>query len=208
MSELEPAHLVLERPSEGEFERVGTSRTSTVDVRVIAATNRQLEQAVADGRFREDLYYRLNVFPITLPPLRDRTGDVPLLVWYFISRHQGNLGKTITQIPQNVMDALAAYRWPGNVRELENLIERAIILSPGCTLVLEEPFATSTGTPPPASPSSQRLEDNERAHILSVLEQCAWKIKGTGNAAERLGLNPHTLHSRMVKLGIRRPVDT
>ena len=188
----------------GEFERVGSGRPRQVDVRIVAATHRDLERAMADGRFREDLYFRLSVFPIPLPPLRARREDIPLLVWHYITRRQAQLGRTIERVPTRAMAALTAYAWPGNVRELENVIERALILSPGSTLHLEEPWgakARSAGGPP----SLERLDEVERAHIRHVLEACAWKIEGPGHAAEKLGLNPGTLRSRMAKLGITRP---
>jgi transcriptional regulator with GAF, ATPase, and Fis domain len=207
----------------GEFERVGSSKTLRTDARVIAATNRHLLDEVEAGRFRSDLYYRLAVFPIEVPPLRHRRDDVPLLATYFLARQNAKHGKSIQAIPRSVMDALAAYDWPGNVRELENLIERAVILTPGETLRFD--MATLGGTPrdpvsqetesapvgpdvatEPSTPASVRLEDVERAHIRSVVESCGWKIKGVGNAAEQLGLKEGTLRSRMKKLGIRRPV--
>jgi predicted ATPase len=188
---------------EGEFERLGSTKTTWVDVRVIAATNRHLEQAVAAGTFRADLYYRLNVFPVTVPPLRERREDIPLLVWYFIAKCQGKLGRTITQVSERAMSALQAYAWPGNIRELANVIERAIILSRGPTLVLTEALGPTLGPGATATPD-QSLEDVERAHILAVLEACQWRIKGAGQAAARLGMHPSTLWSRMKKLGIAR----
>jgi formate hydrogenlyase transcriptional activator len=186
----------------GEFERVGGVRTRRVDVRVVAATNRRLERAIAEGRFREDLYYRLSVFPIELPPLRERQEDVPLLVWDLIQRRQHELGRRIERVPEGAMRALVAYSWPGNVRELANVIERALILSRGRELRLHR-----FGVPHRASGarSSQRLEDVERAHFLRVLEACGWRITGGGNAAETLGMRPSTLRSRLKKLGIARP---
>jgi len=189
---------------EGEFERVGSSTTQKVNVRVIAATNRNLKKEVEDGSFRSDLYYRLSVFPIELPPLRERTEDIPLLVWYFVSKKQGGLGKNISKIPKEIMEALTAYRWPGNIRELENVIERAIILSRGITLSLDESWGTIRPQRSPA-PTVNNLDEIERNHIISVLEQCQWRVKGKGNAAEQLGLNPSTLTFRMKKLGIARP---
>jgi len=188
---------------EGEFERLGATTTTRVDVRVIAATNRNLAQAMAAGEFRADLYYRLNVFPVTLPPLRDRREDIPLLVWYFISKNQGKLGKKIDRVPAPVMDALSAYAWPGNIRELANVLERAIILSPGSTLVLHDVLGTTSSPTLPAV-SAHSLEAMERAHILAVLDACQWRIKGAGQAAARLGLPPSILRSRMKKLGITR----
>ncbi len=187
---------------EGEFERIGSTTTLKVNVRVIAATNRKLEREVATGTFRSDLYYRLSVFPIELPALRERRDDIPLLVWYFIAKSQRKLAKSITEVPKKTMDALTAYAWPGNVRELENVIERAVILSPGPTLHVDEAFARApSGRGSSAAVTS--LEDIERAHIVGVLESCGGRVKGRGNAAERLGLNPSTLRSRMKKLGIR-----
>ncbi len=198
---------------EGEFERIGSSKTIRVDVRVIAATNRDLHMAMHDGKFRPDLYYRLSVFPIELPPLRDRREDIPLLVWHVINVIQHRLGKHITRVPDDAMDRLGQYDWPGNVRELQNVIERAMILSSGDTLTLSEalvnppsrsgPRTTVSGRVvirPPASgavtPSrekDQSLAEIDRAHIIAVLEECDWKIKGSGNAADRLGLKPSTL---------------
>ena len=189
---------------EGEFERLGSASTLKVDVRVIAATNRDLRKAIADGSFRPDLYYRLRVFPIEVPPLRERRDDIPLLAWYFVTKHQGRLGKTIDKIPKSLMDALMTYGWPGNVRELENLIERALILSPGPTLQTDEHLGEPVAVPRATAPDSPRLDTAERAHILGVLEDCSWKLKGKGNAAERLGLKPSTLRFRMRKLGIER----
>jgi transcriptional regulator with GAF, ATPase, and Fis domain len=194
---------ILRVLQDGAFERLGSVRTTTVDVRVIAATNRNLGEQVAAGHFREDLYYRLNVFPITLPPLRERREDIPLLVWYFVAQCQGKLGKPIERIPERAMAALMAYDWPGNIRELANVIERAIILSPGATLVVDEALGSSQRSTP-SLPSMQRLDEVERAHILAILEACHWRIKGAGQAAERLGLHPSTLYSRMKKLAIAR----
>lgn len=189
---------------EGEFERIGSTSTRKVDVRVIAATNRNLESELAVGSFRCDLYYRLNVFPIELPPLRERCADIPLLVWYFIAKSQRKLGKSITEVPRKIIEALTAYPWPGNVRELENVIERAVILSPGSTLRVDESFTRVT--PPRAgATTAESLEEIERTHIVRVIEECGGRIKGKGNAAERLGLNPSTLRSRMKKLGIQHP---
>jgi transcriptional regulator with GAF, ATPase, and Fis domain len=188
----------------GEFERVGSGRSRQVDVRIVAATHRDLGRAMTDGRFREDLYFRLSVFPIRLPPLRARREDIPLLVWSCITRRQSQFGRTIERVPKRAMEALTAYAWPGNVRELENVIERALILSPGSTLRLEEPWgAEARGAAGPPSP--ERLDAVERAHIRRVLEACAGKIDGKGHAAAKLGLNPSTLRSRIRKLGITRP---
>lgn len=189
---------------EGEFERLGSVRTRKINVRIIAATNRDLESAIAEGSFRPDLFYRLSVFPILMPSLRERREDVPLLVWYFITKKQGPLGKRIEKVQKETMEALKAYDWPGNVRELENVIERAMILSPGSTLILGESFGAIQPAQP-EQPSSQNLEEIERTHILRVIEECGWKIKGKSNAADRLGLHSSTLRTRMKKLGIVRP---
>ncbi len=202
----------------GEFERLGGGRPLKADVRVIAATNRNLEDAVRDGRFRSDLYHRLAIFPIHLPPLRERGEDIPLLAAYLVTRKAHRLGRKIDQISDAILDRLASYDWPGNVRELENVLERAIILSPGNALRLE---AIQLG---PAGPAKARerlagyapsgpegaddtLQAHERAHILRVCQATAWKIKGANGAARKLGLNPATLYSRMKKLGIRRPTS-
>ena len=191
-----------------EFERLGSSTTRTVDARVIAATNRDLDQLIEQGEFRADLYYRLGVFPIRAPALRERRGDIPLLVWFFVSELQHRLGKTIDEVSVRAMDALTAYDWPGNVRELKNIIERAMILSPGAVLELENWFP---GKSMPSVVSFQAHEPNgtieevERAHIEKVLAACDWKIRGKGGAAEHLGLKRTTLQSRMKKLGIERP---
>ena len=184
---------------DGEFERVGGTRSYKVDVRIIAATNRDLVRAMGEGRFREDLYYRLAEFPIRIPPLRERREDIPLLVWSVIERRRLDLGRSVERVPKRVMDALVSYAWPGNVRELENVIGRALILSPGSTLRMEEPLAAA------ARPRADRLTEVEREHILRVVERCGWRINGKGNAAMILGLEPSTLRSRMQKLGIRRP---
>jgi transcriptional regulator with PAS, ATPase and Fis domain len=184
----------------GTFERLGSSRTVQVDVRVIAATNRDLEKEVREGRFRADLYYRLNVFPVTLPPLRERVEDVPLLVWHFINAKQGALGRSIKRVPERLMRAFEGYAWPGNVRELENVIERALIVSAGPTLEVDAPFLEAR-----AQTRGTSLDDVQRAHIEEVLRQCGWKVAGKGNAAERLGLKRGTLQFRMKKLGIQRP---
>jgi PAS domain S-box-containing protein len=191
----------------GEFERLGSSKTLKTDARVIAATNRDLEAAVADGSFRPDLFYRLKVFPLEIPPLRDRREDIPLLVWHFITERQAAVGRKIETVPAATMERLVSYDWPGNVRELEHVIERAIILSPGSTLIIEEALSAPTAATSVHTSGSQRMAEAERAHILRVLLDCGWKVKGSGNAAERLGLNPSTLRSRMKRLGIERPAS-
>ena len=178
---------------------MGGTRTYKVDVRIVAATNRDLARAICERRFREDLYYRVATFPIHVPPLRDRREDIPLLLWSIIERHQATLGHRIETVPKRVMDAPMHYGWPGNVRELQNVIERALVLSPGSTLRLAEPLAA------PTRPTPDHLDEIEREHILRTLERCSWRINGGGNAAAVLGLEPSTLRSRMQKLGIRRP---
>jgi formate hydrogenlyase transcriptional activator len=189
---------------EGEFERVGSSRTTRVDVRVVAATNRDLEAAVRDRSFRVDLYYRLTIFPITLPPLRHRADDIPQLVWFFIARHQRRMGRQIKRVPRSAMEALQRYDWPGNLRELQNVVERALIRSSGEVLEIDEGFGA--GRRPPATLSGDRtLATCERAHIEAVLDECDWRINGPGHAAEKLGLHPNTVRFRMKKLGIKRP---
>lgn len=189
---------------EKEFERLGNPRPIKVDVRVIAATNRDLKSAITAGSFREDLFYRLNVFPIALPPLRERKEDVPLLVRHFARKYAQKVGKVIDKIPQKVVSALQAYSWPGNVRELQNIIERAAILSRGSTLQLEEMLELVQATDTQARPSLT-LEDVERNHILKVLEETGWRIEGKQGAAVRLALNPSTLRSRIEKLNIQKP---
>jgi transcriptional regulator with GAF, ATPase, and Fis domain len=189
---------------EGTFERLGSSHTISTDVRIVAATNRDLETAVAEGRWRADLYYRLKVFPIEVPPLRERREDIPLLVWYFVTRKRTTLGRNVTRIPDRTMAALERYDWPGNIRELENVIERALILSAGDTLNVDD-RTFSVPRRPRQESGNFRLEDVERAHILRVLGECGWRIAGRSNAAERLGMNRSTLRSRMDKLGIERP---
>lgn len=188
---------------EGEFERLGDMRTRKVDVRIIAATNRNLEKHMAAGGFRQDLYYRLNVFPIHCPPLRERPGDIPLLAEHFVRKACVRLGKQITMIPVEVMENLLAYPWPGNVRELQNTLERAVIISPGHRLILGDRLC---GTP--LSTQTARistLDEIQRRHILTVLEMTAWRVSGERGAARILGLKPTTLESRMKKLGIVRP---
>jgi formate hydrogenlyase transcriptional activator len=171
-------------------------------VRVIAATNHDLAKAVREGRFRADLFYRLNVFPITVPPLRERAEDIPLLVWHFVNGKQAALGRKIKRVPDRLMRALETYPWPGNIRELENVIVRALILSDGPDLVSDAPLGEGPET---GSPAGVSLDDVQRAHIEEVLRQCEWKVAGKGNAADRLGLRRGTLQFRMKKLGIQRP---
>jgi transcriptional regulator with GAF, ATPase, and Fis domain len=187
----------------GEFERLGSARTMRVDVRVIAATNRILIDEVKAGRFRRDLYYRLNVFPLTMPPLRQRRSDIPALTQHLIKRLGQRHHRHIDTIPRPVLDTLIAYDWPGNVRELENVLERAIITTPDSTLRLLEPPASDPLDVLPAAATSM-LVDVERAHILRVLQATAWRIEGSRGAAVALGLKPSTLRSRMRKLGVNR----
>ena len=188
----------------GEFERLGSSKTVKVDVRLVTATNRDLEAEVRAGRFRPDLFYRLSVFPVTLPPLRERSEDIPLLVWHFIERRQGGLGRKVKRIPERLMRAFTAYAWPGNVRELENVVERALIRTSGDTLAADPAFLEAAPAVSAAGPTAT-LAEAERAHILAVLEECGWKVSGKGHAAERLGLSRTTLQSKMKRLGIARP---
>ena len=220
--ELQPKLLrVLQ---EQEFERLGSNRTQTVDVRVVAATNRDLARLVADREFRSDLYYRLNVFPIQIPPLRERREDVPLLVRYFVQNFSRRLNKTVEYVPADAMDALVNYSWPGNIRELENLIERAVLLSPGKELrvplselkqaalaandvisdgaVLSPLLTGAASAPTPVA----TLEEAERQHILRALRQTEWRIAGLKGAAAILGMKRTTLQARMRKLNIRRPI--
>ena len=199
--ELQPKLLrVLQ---EREFERVGSAVRRHVDVRVIAATHQDLPAAVAAGRFRADLYYRLSVFPVRLPPLRERRDDIPQLVWFLINQRQRRLHRRITDIPKAAMERLQRYDWPGNVRELENVIERAMIRSSNGTLLVDERLGTDVPHTV-ANEDNQTLEAIERAHIEATLRRCRGRINGAGNAAERLGLHPNTLRFRMKKLGIVR----
>ncbi|MEM8961480.1 MAG: sigma 54-interacting transcriptional regulator [Acidobacteriota bacterium] len=193
---------------EGEFEPVGASATKKVDVRIVAATNRDFATSMAEGRFRSDLYYRLSVFPIELPPLRERSEDIPLLVALFVERGNKSLGRQVSQIPQPVMDALTGHDWPGNVRELQNIVDRALILSSGATLELDpSSFRPPSSEEPIAEPRSPRLcplREVEREHVLGVLEAVGWKINGKGHAADILGLHPSTLRHRLKSLDIKR----
>ena len=188
---------------EGEFERVGGMHTLKVDVRIIAATNRDLAKSAREGTFRPDLFYRLNVFPIALPPLRARKEDLPLLIYHFARGYAKKYAKRIDTVPRSVMIALLAYDWPGNVRELQHMLERAVILTRGTDLVLEEDALVADDQPLPSR--IETLEEMERAHILKVLEATGWRVAGKAGAAELLGLPPSTLESRMKKLGIMRP---
>jgi len=197
---LETQAKLLRVLQEGEFERLGSPQTISVNVRIIASTNRDLPRAVVEGRFREDLYYRLNVFPITVPPLRDRMEDIPLLVWAFVKEFEKSMGKTIEKIPQKNIDMLQRYSWPGNIRELRNSIENAMIVSKDKILKLVPPVERSSELQ-----KNIKLEVVERNHIIDVLERTAWRVSGEKGAAKLLGLKPTTLESRMKKLGIVRP---
>jgi PAS domain S-box-containing protein len=185
-----------------EFERLGSSQTVKVDVRIIATTNRNLEEEVRQGRFRQDLYYRLNVFPITVPPLRQRKDDIPLMVDAFIERYSRKLGKQINKIQKETMKKLQDYPWPGNVRELESIIERAVILCPGPVLHLADKLEISS---PTISSAIRTLEDMERSQILKILTETNWRIEGKDGAAAILGIHPSTLRARLHKLEIVRP---
>ena len=185
---------------ERQIERLGSPRPIAVDTRIIAATHRNLEQRIAEGSFREDLYYRLSVFPIHVPPLRERVDDIPLLVWRFVEEFSKAFGKRVDSIDKDNLVALQQYTWPGNIRELRNVVERAMIGATGPRLTIALPQPT-----PAASRRSPKLVDVEREHIRSVLEGTGWRIRGPGGAAERLGLKPTTLETRMAKLGLRRP---
>jgi len=202
---------------EGEFERVGGSRTVNVDVRVIAATNRNLAEAVAEGSFRSDLYYRLNVFPITMPSLRERIEDIPMLVMHLVEQIGAKLGKEIVTVPQSAMAVLQNYAWPGNVRELRNVIERAVIITQGSKLRIIDSLDLLSFEPSPSPPPTQQkslenketdadtLEQNEYRLIVRTLKKVHWRVEGPGGAAELLGVNASTLRSKMKKLGIARP---
>jgi formate hydrogenlyase transcriptional activator len=201
--ELQPKLLrVLQ---EQEFERLGSTKTIKVDVRVVAATNCDLAQMVADKTFRSDLYYRLNVFPITLPPLRERPEDIPLLVRFFVQKFAARMKKNIDKIPSEVMDALVHYSWPGNIRELENFIERKVILTRGSVFEVPSSELKSSGKNLLEHGDAITMEAVEREHVLRVLRETNWVIGGPTGAAARLGLNRTTLNNRLRKLGISRP---
>ena len=199
---LEAQAKLLRAIQNNEFERLGSSHTIKVDVRIVATTNRNLEEEIRKGRFRQDLYYRLNVFPITVPPLRQRKEDIPLLVEAFIERYARKLGKQITSIQKETMRALQDYPWPGNVREVESVLERAVILCTGPVLQLADKLEIASL---PLSSTVRTLEETERTQILKTLTETRWRIEGKDGAAAILGLNPSTLRARMHKLGIVRP---
>jgi formate hydrogenlyase transcriptional activator len=183
-----------------QIERLGSPHGVPVDVRIVAATHRNLERRIADGAFREDLYYRLNVFPIQIPSLRERVEDIPLLAWSFVEELASTLNKRIDTIPHENMLALQRYSWPGNIRELRNAVERAMIVTNGPRLSISVPHGVSAG-----ATRSIKLVDVQKEHIRSVLESVGWRIRGIGGAADRLGLPPTTLETRMSKLGLSRP---
>ena len=186
---------------EGELERVGGSKTIQMDVRIIAATNRNLKLEVDKGTFREDLWYRLNVFPITVPPLRQRLEDIPLLVDHFASKFAKRFGKTITSVSPRSMQRLQVHSWPGNVRELANVIERAVIHTQSSVLQLGDSLEQAREE----SPATMSLEEMEREYIIRTLENTGWRVEGSYGAAKLLGLNASTLRARMSKFGIHRP---
>jgi formate hydrogenlyase transcriptional activator len=191
---------------EQEFERLGSTRTRQVNVRLVAATNRDLTEMVKQGDFRSDLYYRLNVFPIRIPPLRERREDIPLLVQYFMQKYARRMGKRIETVPTATMQKLVDWPWPGNVRELQNMIERGVILSRGFVLEIPLTELVQSAIPVPGDSSEAfTLKAFERDHILKALRETGWVIGGPGGAAARLGLNRSTLNARMRKLEIQRP---
>ena len=201
--ELQPKLLrVLQ---EREFERLGSTRTKRVDARLVAATNRDLERMMAEKQFRSDLYYRLNVFPIKVPALRERSEDIPLLVRHFVQHFARRMNRVIETIPSETMQALTRYSWPGNIRELQNLIERAVILSTGTVLRVPLGDLGTRTIPAQDGGKHQTLEQAERAHILATVKETKWVLSGPNGAATRLGVNRSTLQFRMKKLGIVRP---
>ena len=197
---------ILRFLQEGEIEMIGGTGVKKLDVRVIAATNRNLQEEIKKKQFREDLYFRLNVFPIQVPALRDRKEDIPLLVEHFVDKFNKEYSKKIQYVTDKAMERLKAYAWPGNIRELENLIERASILSNGDTLVIPGFGNGEKKTKVSIKDSELSLDAVQRKHILQVLEKCRWKISGKDGASELLGLKPSTLRDKMSKLGIKKHV--
>ena len=187
---------------ERQIERLGSSKSINVDVRIVAATNRDLEKGIEQGTFRQDLYYRLNVFPIRIPPLRERPEDIPTLVWSFVDEFSTAFAKPIESVSKDSMLALQRYSWPGNIRELRNVVERAVIVAAGPRLTIDPPKTSATV---PSGHSSMALVDIERDHIVAVLDRVRWRVRGDGGAAELLRMKPSTLESRMTKLKIQRP---
>ena len=188
---------------EHQIERLGNPKPIRVDTRIIAATHRNLEQRISEGTFREDLFYRLNVFPIQVPPLRERAEDIPLLVQRFVEEFSKTFAKRIDTIDKDNLAALQLYSWPGNIRELRNVVERAMITATGRRLTIPVPQSSAAATK-----RSPKLADVEKEHIRAVLETTGWRIRGAGGAAERLGLAPTTLETRLAKLGLRRPKES
>jgi transcriptional regulator with GAF, ATPase, and Fis domain len=184
----------------GQFERVGSPETINVDIRVVAATNKDLATAVQDGTFRKDLYYRLNVFPVEVPPLRQRREDIPMLAWSFVQEFSEKMGKKIEMISRKTTEHLQSYEWPGNVRELRNVIERAMILTKGTSLHVDIPQSIDS-----VHQQDMGLEEFEKNHIIDILSMTGWKVRGKNGGAELLRLKPSTLESKMRKLGIKRP---
>ncbi|MGV8075208.1 MAG: sigma 54-interacting transcriptional regulator [Syntrophobacteraceae bacterium] len=201
---LELQAKLLQVIEEGEFERLGGTQTIKVNARIIAATNRNLEKEMKEGRFRSDLWYRLNIYPITLPPLREMTEDIPQMAALFVERYGKQFGKKIQKIPAKFIETLKNYKWPGNVRELQHVIERAVIGSSGSTLQLADNLAGTTTPHEPALAGEKTLEEMEREYILAILAKTGWKIEGRSGASEVLKVNPGTLRSRMKKLGIEK----
>jgi chemotaxis protein methyltransferase CheR len=199
---LELQSKLLRVIQEGEFERLGSSKTIMVDVRIIAATNRNLKMAVEQGGFREDLWYRLNVFPITVPPLRDRKEDIPVLIEHFVQRFSQKVGKQISSISPGSLRILQDYAWPGNVRELANVLERAVINTNGAVLRIVDHFEKPQVDA--LTQSDKTLEEMEKEYIIRILDSTGWRIDGHRGAAKILGLNPSTLRTRMTKLGIQK----
>ncbi len=180
-----------------QVQRLGSSTSTSVDVRIIAATNKDLEKAIREEKFRSDLYYRINVFPITIPPLRERPDDIPLLIQSFVNEFAKSFGKRIDSIDNESIDSLQRFTWPGNIRELRNVVERAMILASGPTLFMSPPSVSSND-----AAASLLLSDTEREHLRSVLEMTGWRVRGKDGAAEILGIKPTTLDSMLVRLGI------
>jgi transcriptional regulator with GAF, ATPase, and Fis domain len=201
---LELQSKLLRVIQDGEFERLGSPRTIKVDVRIVAATNRNLSEEMRNGKFREDLFYRLNVFPISLPPLRQRKEDIPLLVDHFVAKYNKKIGKKIETVTKETLNALQKYNWPGNVRELESIIERAVIVSQGSSLQVLDRFDTFHEQLDTEGQEVKALVDLEHDHILQVLQKTGWRIEGKSGAALLLGLNASTLRARMRKNGIVR----
>ena len=196
---------------EGTFERIGEEKTRKVDVRIVAATNRDLKQAVADGRFRQDLYYRLSVFPVTLPSLRERREDVPALVRHFAAHYARKAGLTPPEIDEDALAAFVAYSWPGNVRELQNEVERAMILARGGAPSFAAPGTAAGATPSQGEGLDRIVSESEwqglqRENMVRALRATKWRVDGPGGAADLLGLRPTTLRSRMAAMGVERPV--